>query len=552
MKHKFIRFNFTLKAAFALIFYSALLGVLAGNLTAQVRNNDYPWIPDLGSGEYKNPVIYADYSDPDVIRVGDNFYLVSSSFDAVPGLPILLSKDLVNWKIIGHALPTQPPYEVYSKTQHGGGVWAPSIRYRKGEFYIFYPDIKFGIYMVKAKNPAGPWSEPVLVEKGKGLEDPCPLWDNDGKAYLVHAYAGSKAGIKSILVISKMNQEGTKVLDPGVIVYDGHGIDPTVEGPKLYKRNGYYYIFAPAGGVTNGWQIVLRSRNIYGPYERKELLAQGNTGINGPHQGAWVETKTGQSWFIHFQDRGVYGRVVLLEPMKWENNWPLIGVNRNREGVGEPVLTFEKPDVGKTYPVEVPQTSDEFNGIKLGLQWQWQADPGPTWAFTSGSGYLRLYARLLPEDFRNYWDVPNILMQKFPAQEFTATAKLTFTPLSDGDKAGFIVMGESYAYLSLTKKSGGIYLTYTTCREAGKGGAEKATEIKKINNGIIFFKVRVEKGGICNFGYSTDGNNFTDAGRPFAATAGKWIGAKLGIFCTGTLKTHDSGYADFDWFRVKK
>src|SRR5215211_4454627 len=248
------------------------------------------WVPDLGNGMYKNPVIDADYSDPDAIRVGDDFYLISSSFEDIPGLPILHSKDLVNWTLIGHALKRQPPFEHFSKPQHGAGVWAPAIRYQKGEFYIYYPDPDFGIYVIKARNAAGPWSEPVLVEGGKGLIDPCPLWDDNGQAYLVHAYAGSRAGIKSVVVVKKMNPEGTKTLDAGVLVYDGHELDPTLEGPKFYKRNGYYYIFAPAGGVSTGWQLAMRSKNVYGPYERKAVMDQGSTPINGPHQGAWVNT----------------------------------------------------------------------------------------------------------------------------------------------------------------------------------------------------------------------------------------------------------------------
>src|SRR5690606_16796340 len=211
-------------------------------------------------------------SDPDVCRVGNDFYMVSSSFDAVPGLPILHSNDLVNWKLIGHALERQPPYNHFEKTQHGNGVWAPAIRYHNNEFYIYYPDPDFGIYLTKAKKAEGPWSEPVLVEGGKGLIDPCPLWDDDGKIYMVYAYAGSRAGIKSVLAIKKLNAEGTKAIDAGVIVYDGHELDPTVEGPKFHKRNGYYYIFAPAGGVSTGWQLVLRSKTVYGPYERKVVM----------------------------------------------------------------------------------------------------------------------------------------------------------------------------------------------------------------------------------------------------------------------------------------
>ena len=195
------------------------------------------WISDQGNGTYKNPVIHADYSDPDVVRVGNDFYMTASSFDAVPGLPILHSKDLVNWTIIGHALKQQIPVEHFSKTQHGNGVWAPAIRYHKNEFYIYYPDPDFGIYVTKAKDIKGPWSEPVMVEAGKGLIDPCPLWDDDGKIYLVHAYAGSRAGIKSVIVVKQLNEDGTKVIDQGRIVYDGHEQDPTIEGPKFYKRN---------------------------------------------------------------------------------------------------------------------------------------------------------------------------------------------------------------------------------------------------------------------------------------------------------------------------
>ena len=514
------------------------------------------WVPDLGNGKYKNPVIFADYSDPDVCRVGDDYYLVASSFDAIPGLPILHSKDLVNWTIIGHALKRQPPYDHFSKTQHGNGVWAPAIRYHNGEFYIYYPDPDYGIYMMKAQNPAGSWSAPVLVKGGKGLIDPCPLWDDDGRAYLVHAYAGSRAGIKSVLTINRMNPDGTKLLDNGVIVYDGHKQDPTVEGPKFYKSNGYYYIFAPAGGVAGGWQIVLRSKNIYGPYERRLVMKQGSTPINGPHQGAWVTTPKGASWFVHFQDRGPYGRVTLLEPMKWENDWPVIGVDPDGDGTGVPVLTYKKPDVDVNVPVATPQTSDEFNTPGPGLQWQWQANPKETWEYSrSDEGYLRLYCQLYPDSARNYWDIPSILMQKFPGPEFTTRTKLTFHPQNTGDKVGFVVMGRSYAYLSLTKKEDGVYLSYAVCEHADKGNNEQEQVIRKIpgSTGTIYFTVKVDKDAVCHFGYSLDGKTYhTVKAQPFQAVEGKWIGAKVGLFTTSTQKAHDSGYADFDWFRIEK
>lgn len=512
------------------------------------------WVADNGDDTYKNPIINADYSDPDAIRVGDNFYLVSSSFEDIPGLPILQSKDLVNWTIIGHALKRQPPFEHFSVPRHGEGVWAPSIRYHNNEFYIYYPDPDFGIYLVKAKNITGPWSEPVLVQEGKGLIDPCPLWDDDGNVYLVHAFAGSRAGIKSIIVVKKLNKEGTKVMDDGVLVYDGHETDPTIEGPKIYKRNGYYYIFAPAGGVPTGWQLVLRSKNIYGPYERRVVMDQGHSTTNGPHQGAWVTTQTGEDWFIHFQDKEAYGRVVHLQPMKWVNNWPVIGKDKDGDGKGEPVLKYKKPNVGKTYPIQTPVESDEFNDNMLGQQWQWMANAKPIWYFLNPSkGYLRLFSYKLPDSAKNLWDAPNVLLQKFPADEFMVTTKMNFVPNTklENEKAGLTIMGLSYANIALKSKKDGIYLVYSVCKDATSGKAEKETVIARMNNGEIYLRVQVTKGGKCNFYYSTDGKTFTNVGEEFTAEVGRWIGAKVGIFCTRETQINDSGWSDFDWFRVE-
>lgn len=516
------------------------------------------WVSDQGNGTYKNPVLNADYSDPDACRAGQDYYMIASSFDAVPGLPVLHSRDLVNWTLIGHALKRQPPLDHFAKTQHGNGVWAPAIRYHKNEFYIYYPDPDFGVYMVKATNPAGPWSEPVLVESGKGLIDPCPLWDDDGKVYLVHGWAGSRAGIKSIITVKQLSPDGTKVIDEGAIVYDGHETDPTIEGPKIYKRNGYYYLFAPAGGVPTGWQLVLRSKNIYGPYERRIVLDQGKTAVNGPHQGAWVDTppvkgKPQQDWFLHFQDKEAYGRVVHLQPMRWINDWPVIGVDPDGDGKGEPVLTYQKPAVGATYPIATPAESDEFNDLTLGLQWQWQANPKGTWMTTSKLGFLRLYSWKVPEDAKNLWDVPNILMQKLPADAFTATTKMTFTanPKLENEKAGLVLMGQSYASLAIRSRKDGLELVYGVCRKAVDGKPEAETVLTRLPNGTVYLRIRMTGGAKCQFSYSLDGQSFTAAGEPFQAEPGKWIGAKMGLFCTRTTQINDSGFADFDWFRVE-
>jgi beta-xylosidase len=516
------------------------------------------WTPDLGNGFYKNPVIHADYSDPDAIRVGNDFYMTASSFDAVPGLPILHSTDLVNWTIIGHALLQQPPFEHFSATQHGNGVWAPAIRYHDGEFYIYYPDPDFGIYRIKTKDPAGRWSAPVLVCPGKGLIDPCPFWDSDGRVYLAHAFAGSRAGIKSVLVLKELNAAGDRAIDQGVIVYDGHETDPTIEGPKIYKRQGYYYLFAPAGGVATGWQLVLRSRNIYGPYARKVVMNQGKSAVNGPHQGAWVDTRGGEDWFLHFQDKFAYGRVMHLQPMKWVNDWPVIGEDKDGDGIAEPVTTYRKPNVGRHSPLANPAESDEFNDNKLGLQWQWQANPQPGWHFMhAAQGQLRLYTAKLPDSARSYWDAPNVLLQKFPAEEFMVTTKMTFSKNQklEGEKAGLIIMGQSYASLALKSVSAGkakpgLVLVYSIAKDAVAGKAEKEQVIMPLAQTEIYLRVRVSKGAQCQFSYSLDGNQFIAAGENFQAEAGKWIGAKVGLFAGRNTQSNDSGYADFDWFRV--
>ena len=514
------------------------------------------WVPDLGNGTYKNPVLYADYSDPDVVRVGADYYLTSSSFNAVPGLQILHSRDLVNWTIVGAALTHQPPAARYDLPQHGNGVWAPALRYHNQEFYLYYPDPDLGIFVTKARNPAGPWSAPVCVKEAKGWIDPCPLWDEDGRAYLAHAFAGSRAGFKSVLAVSRMSPDGLRLLGDEVLVFDGHEKHPTIEGPKFYKRGGYYYIFAPGGGVATGWQTVLRSKNVFGPYEDRIVLDQGKTPVNGPHQGAWVDTPDGkQHWFLHFQDQGPYGRVVHLQPMSWNNDWPVIGEDPDGDGRGQPVLTYRKPAVpGQPQPLATPPTSDEFDTNALGRQWQWHANPQLGWAFPSGpQGYLRLYSVPLPADYKNLWQVPNLLLQKLPAERFTATTKLTFTPRFEGEKAGLLMMGLDYAHLSLTNRGGKLQLAYSSCSNADKLGPETtAAPVAEVPAGQpVYLRVAVRAGAKCQFSYSPDGTNYQPVGGEFQAREGKWIGAKMGLFVSRPGRTNDAGNADVDWFRVE-
>ncbi|MFX3631621.1 MAG: glycoside hydrolase 43 family protein [Candidatus Pristimantibacillus sp.] len=507
-----------------------------------------PWISDQGDGNFRNPVLHADYSDPDVIRVGEDFYMTASSFGHIPGLPILHSKDLVNWTLINHVIK-EMDLPGYDRPQHGNGVWAPSLRYHDGKYWIFYGDPDVGILMSTADHPAGEWTPLHLVQGGKGLIDTCPFWDEDGKAYLVHAFANSRCGIKHKLRLCAMAPDGSRLLDEGQIIYDGTDEHPTMEGPKMYKRNGYYYIFAPAGGVKPGWQTVLRSKSIYGPYEDKIVLHQGDSVVNGPHQGGWVELESGESWFMHFQDKGAYGRIVHLQPVKWEEDWPLMGADTNGDGIGEPVMHYRKPNVGHSAPIAVPVTSDEFTERELGLQWQWQANPLESWySLGEHASHLRLYAQPVSQACQTLFDVPQLLLQKFPAEVFDVHAKLTCTGLQEGDQAGLVLFGFSFASLVVSRNmNGGLVLKYMEGDDAEETIIWTQCEMPE----TVWLRAAIRQGAVCSFAYSTDGQSFLKVeAAPFTARESRWVGAKAGLLALQGEKRVSGGYADFDWFRM--
>jgi beta-xylosidase len=501
--------------------------------------------PDPGKGKYTNPVLFADYSDPDVVRVGDDFYMVASSFNCMPGVPILHSSDLVNWTLIGHVYD-RLPFEKYDKPEHGEGSWAPSIRFHEGRFFVFFCTPYEGLFMAKAEHPAGPWTLRRVVDV-EMWEDPCPFWDDDGNAYLVRSKL--QAGV---LYLHRMSPDGERILDNGTVIYSDTTAQPVIEGPKLMKKDGMYYILAPAGGVPEGWQAALRSKNIYGPYEAKTVLHQGNTEINGPHQGGIVELKSGEWWFLHFQDRGAYGRIVHLQPVEWKDGWPLMGVDSNHDGIGEPVSEFRKPDVGQTAPVSAPQTSDAFDGPGLGLQWQWHANPSDSWySLTQNPGNLRLFAVRNPSQNGNLWFVPNLLLQKFPAPRFTVTTRVEFHADQENERAGLVVMGREWAYVALTRTGAGLQLVMDEGTFKRSEDATRRIESIKAPSAACHLRVRVDGDAVCSFDYSFDGLVFRPIGAPFPAAKGMWIGAKVGLFCVNPNITESSAFADFDRMRFE-
>ena len=523
---------------------------------------------------YTNPVLHLDYSDPDVCRVGDSYYMTASSFNCFPGLPVLESKDLVHWELVGYALNDYAE-EFRGAVRHGEGVWAPSIRYHDGWFYIFVGDPDRGIFQVRSRSAEGPWDKPVWVVREKGFIDPCPLWDSSGNAWLSHGCAGSRAGLKSVLFVAPMAPDGSSLLGPSRIVYDGHFTQPTIEGTKFYERSGWYYIFAPAGGVATGWQTVLRSRSVWGPYEERVVMAWAPGTVNGPHQGGWVTAPDGSDWFLHFQDKGAYGRVVHLQPMRWlSDGWPLIGEDPDGDGVGQPVSSWDSSGLSLSTSVagvtqKAPKTRNASD-YGLGLEWQYPAVPLPYYHMALPDGGVRLYSVL--QDKPGLWFCPNLLQQKFPAESFTVSARLVFRPNpslpAGSESAGFVVMGESYAGFKLVSRGDSAQLQFVSCPDASKSspetvlplatvpGVPKAVDHRHESRNVpavsypdyqessVWVKLEVLPDALCQFSWSLDGESFTPVPTVFTAVPGRWIGAQFGFFCNRHTPKNDAGSLD--------
>lgn len=539
---------------------------------------------------YTNPIIYADYSDPDVCvgASGEDFYMTASSFNCIPGLPILHSKDLVHWTIINHAVHVLLPIERYATPQHGKGIWAPCIRYneRTHLYYIYWGDPDEGVFVVTATDPSGEWTKPQLVIEGKGIIDPAVFWDEDGRCYMLNAYAASRAHINSILSMRELSADGLHAITQPRIVFDGSSSwNHTCEGPKMYKRGEWYWILCPAGGVKLGHQLAMRSRTPYGPYETKTVLQRGSTDINGPHQGALVSLKNGTDWFLHFQDREAYGRVVWLEPVDWTSGWPMMGNN------GEPVKTHAMPL--NTSSSTVMQTSDDFS--ELGLQWQWNANYQESYGQTTPEGMMRLFCHRKSECYQNLLEVGNLLLQKLPAENFTATAKLTFTAREDGQCGGILCMGSDYTALVISREADSFLLQQITYLDDNRSndsaidnkatGTELRTTLATLkpssidspgflpqaNHIDLYLRLTIcytggtmpveypipggqkttpKHGAELQFAYSTDGRHFKKVGQTFVVRQNKWTGAKIGLMATEPSSCRNTGWIDADWFHV--
>jgi len=512
-----------------------------------------PAQPPTGrAADYANPIVYADYSDPDVIRVGDLYYMVSSSFHLSPGIPVLESRDLVHWRIVGHVLPrlaglsplyampgphtlTDATTKPVGGTRYGGGTWAPTIRHHAGRYHVYFPTPDEGVFVSTAADPRGPWTPPVAVIAQKGLEDPAPFWDDgpggDGSAWLIHGKVGAGP-----LILHRMSADGLRVLDEGAVVADDKVRLPVLEGPKLYKRDGWYYIFAPIGGVSTGPQAVGRARRITGPYEWRDVLVP-TAAVKGPHQGALVTDIAGADWFVHFNATGAFGRVTWLEPVRWENGWPVIGEAAPGAAAGTPVARHAAPAGagGGDYAI---QASDAFDAPRLGLQWQWNHDPDDArWSLSARPGWLRLTAGRAD----HLVTARNTLTQVLHGPASTVTARFDLSRMTDGQRAGLTLFGAKPSWIGAVRDGGVTRLAYASEGRETPGPALPAT---------VVFRAAVGADQCVSYSWSADGRRFRPFGPPTPlAPFSWWRGSRPGLF-TFTRGDGPAGSVDADWFRV--
>ena len=479
---------------------------------------------DQHNGTYKNPVLNADYSDPDVIRVDNKYYMVASDFHFI-GMQVLESFDLVNWHIISQIYNRFDLPGWDENAHYGGGSWAPSIRYHDGLFYVYFCTPDEGLFMSTATDPHGPWSPLHCLKAVEKWEDPCPFWDDDGKAYLGRSQWGAGP-----IIVHRMSADGKELLDDGITVYTG----PVAEGTKFLKRNGYYYLIIPEGGVGTGWQTVLRSRNIYGPYERRVVLEQGSTNVNGPHQGALVDTPDGTWWFFHFQETHPAGRVVHLQPARWKDGWPLIGVDIDGNGIGEPVAVW-------SLPLPLQKEGKPNWQFAPGGPWQWNHNPvDSAWHYlpSFGGGGGGLSFNILPAATMK--DSRNMLTQKSVGYESEATVCLDCSEMRNGDYVGLLCMGKHFMGAGVCLKDGQRYFYFEDDNQPQL--------LSTFERNIVYLRVTIDsRNNQHQFSVSLDGTEFRPIGHPFSLRMGYWKGSRIGVYSYATGQT--AGKVIFSDFR---
>jgi beta-xylosidase len=501
-----------------------ILAIASVSLKAQKLHSDN------GDGTYTNPVINADFPDPDVILVGNTYYMVTTTMFVFPGVTVLKSHDLVNWEYCSNAVPRFDFHKCYNLdgcNRYSHGQWATSIKYHNRKFHLLFITLDEGGFLCTASKAEGPWE---IRKLPKGYYDPGLFYDDDGKIYVTHGYSN----ISVTEVDSNLAPVGKDSL-----VFTGN-IRRGLEGMHVYKINGYYYLYGTYGGL-DGIQVALRSKNIYGPYEQKIVISDSTKGVNfGVHQGALIKTQTGEWWTILFSDRGPFGRFPSLQPVTWVDGWPMVGVD------GKGVVTYRKPNVGKTYPITALPTSDEFDKEILGMQWGWNHNPDSSkWSLTRRSGYLRLTTGKVASHFR---DARNTLTQRMftyyaDAIPTLGVTKIEVDNMKDGDVAGLAVFQDPYAYIAVKQLQGTKYIVMVN------NGLEIASAVLKSTTVYFQASAHYDTDNV-TFSYSIDNKKFMALGDVLNMkfNLSVFTGNKFCLFNYATKAP--GGYVDFDWFRM--
>jgi beta-xylosidase len=505
-----------------------LLTGLLGGLNATAQNIH----ADNGDGTYTNPVITSDFPDIDLVRVNDTYYMLATTMFTFPGVPIIKSKDLVNWeycKNVVKRMDYSPCYNLDGCNRYGHGQWAGSLKYHNGKFYLLFNTLNEGAFICTATDPEGEWSVRPI---GRGFHDCGLFFDEDGRMYVASGYGK--------IFMTEIDSD-FKAISKDSLIFTGN-LRGGLEGTHIYKLNGYYYLYCTYGG-GDGFQVALRSKNIYGPFEQKIVLRDTTRGsVNfGVHQGGLIQTQTGEWWTMLFVDAGPLGRMPSLQPVTWVDDWPIAGI-----GGTKAVLTYKKPNVGKVVPVKNMPTSDEFTSKTLGMQWSWNHNPDSTkWSLTAKPGFLRLQTVKVTDSLQK---ALNTLTQR-PFMKYdqtvptVATANFSVSNMKDGDVAGLAVFQDPYAFIGVKQIDGKKYICMVN-------NGKTVDSIPMVKTTVYLRAGVSNQSRKATFEYSLDNKKYV----PFGNELNMRFSLKIftgNKFCLFNYATKEmGGFVDVDWFRV--
>ncbi|WP_309111273.1 family 43 glycosylhydrolase [Saccharothrix sp.] len=492
---------------------------------------------DQGDGTYVNPIVPADLSDWDCIRVGSDYYGITSTFGYSPGMAVLHSKDLVNWRTIGGAVDDVtrigPELNWDRMNRYGRGVWAGSIRHHAGRFWVYFNTPDEGFFMTSAPSPSGPWEPLHALWRTSGWNDVCPFWDDDGQGYLVTTNYADAYKVH----LFKLSADGKSLVGPSTVIHQSRGS----EANKLYKINGtYYHLFSE---VKSEGRVVMMNRgsSLYGPFETRQLLHVSRAVGREPNQGGLVQAPDGAWYWVTHHGTGQWeGRVLSLLPVTWVDGWPIMG-EVGADGIGNMVWTGRVPAGGTPgLPVDALPgvvTSDLFTDARLKPQWEWHYQPrADRWSLTERPGFLRLKA-FAPLVADNLTKVGNTLTQRVlrTAGGATVTVRLELAGLADGQHAGLCHYAATYAGLGVRRSGSATTLAHNV------GGSVTSGPV--ITQNAVWLRTSWDVNGVSRFSYSVDGSTFTPFGETYQLTWGGYRGDRVGIY---TYNPNGTGYVDVD------